>query len=590
MGMGVGGAWPLITAHAIATNPQTRSTPTLYIRKAVFRKVFAVNLQVRMRFGVFWIFLPLLADGQIITTLAGNQIRGFSDSSIALANLQNQCDPNRFEQTSHIAVDSRGTVYFADSNNQRIRRINPDGSLTTIAGDGAAPSTSCTAFNPVNDGASALAAHLYNPADLLVRPDGTIFVADQQNNRIRQIAPTGAISTVAGNGLHNLFSPGVPATSSPMDWPSALAFDSSGNVVFAEIHSNRIGRINAGTGRVEAIANPTADSRNLSKPAGIAVDRDGNVLIADTGNHRIRRATSGGVLTTVAGTGAQGFCGDSGPAASACFDTPMDVKLDSRGNLYVADTGNNRIRRIDAATGIVTTVVGPDTLRFPCAIALDANDDLYIVDWQNFRILKASFANVTAGGVVDGAGFSLPPAPGGIFSIFGTNLAGALTQASGTPLPTELGGVRVEVNGVAVPLYFVSPGQINAQLPYDAAPGAATLRVGGAAASFTIVPAAPAIFAALRQDTAVVAYVTGLGAVSPPVAGGTAAPFDTLSSANAGVTATIGGVAAQVLFAGLAPGFIGLGQVNVLIPPGATDLTLVLESNGQKSKPVAVRP
>ena len=542
-----------------------------------------------MRFGAFWILLPLLADGQIITTIAGNQIRGFSDSSIALANLQNQCDPNRFEQTSHIVVDSRGTVYFADSNNQRIRRINSDGSLTTVAGDGTAPSAACTAFNPVNDGPSASAAHLYGPADLLIRSDGTLIIADQQNNRIRQIAPSGAISTIAGNGLHNLFSPGVPATSSPMDWPSALAFDSSGNVLFAEIHSNRIGRINISTGRVEAIANATADSRNLSKPAGIAVDRDGNVLIADTGNHRIRRATPSGVLATVAGTGTQGFCGDNGPAAAACFDTPMDVKLDSRGNLYVADTGNNRIRRIDAASGIVTTVVGADVLRFPCAIALDASDDLYIVDWQNFRILKASFANIAAGGVVDGAAFSLPPAPGGIFSIFGTNLAAALTQASGAALPSELGGVRVEVNGAAVPLYFVSPGQINAQLPYDAAPGPATLRVGGMTAPFTIAPAAPAIFAALRQDTAVVAYVTGLGGVSPPLATGAAAPFDTLSTANAAVSATLGGISARVLFAGLAPGFIGLGQVNVLIPPDAPDLTLVLESNGQKSKPVAIR-
>jgi hypothetical protein len=203
--------------------------------------------------------------------------------------------------------------------------------------------------------------------------------------------------------------------------------------------------------------------------------------------------------------------------------------------------------------------------------------------------VKLSNPTVADGGVVDGAGFSLPPAPGGIFSIFGASLAPALTQASTTPLPVELGGVRVEVNGTAVPLYFVSPGQINAQLPYDAVPGPATLRVGGTTATFTIVPAAPAIFAAVRQDNAAVAYVTGLGAVSPPVASGAAAPFDTLSSSAATVSATIGGISAQVIFSGLAPGFIGLGQVNVLIPANATDLTLVLESNGQKSKPAAIR-
>jgi len=192
-------------------------------------------------------------------------------------------------------------------------------------------------------------------------------------------------------------------------------------------------------------------------------------------------------------------------------------------------------------------------------------------------------------GFVDGAGFSLPPAPGGIFSIFGNNLAGALEQAAAIPLPTQLGGVTVTVNGAAAPLYFVSPGQINAQLPYDAVPGPATLRIGAASANFTITAAAPAIFAALRQGTVAVAYVTGLGTNKPVVPTGAPAPFDVLSNANSKPTATIDGIPTDVAFAGLAPGFIGLGQVNVVIPPGATDLILVLESNGQKSKPVAIR-
>jgi uncharacterized protein (TIGR03437 family) len=536
------------------------------------------------------LLFPLLIHAQTVSTIAGDGIRGFSDTSIALANLQNQCDPARFEQTSQIAVDGRGVVFFADSNNQRIRRINADGTLTTIAGDGAAPAGSCAMFNPVNDGANALAARLYNPAGLVVRGDGTVIVADQQNNRIRQISPSGAISTIAGNGLHNVYSPGVPATASPMDWPGALALDAAGNVLFSEVHSNRIGRINVATGRIETLTPAGLPLPSiLNKPMGIAVDRAGSVLIADTGNHRIRRAAPDGSLTTIAGTGAPSFCGDGGPALAACFDTPMDVKVDSRGNIFVADTGNHRIRRIDAASGVVTTVVGPDTLRFPCAIALDANDDLYIVDWQNYRIRKVTSPSISAGGVVDGAGFSLPPAPGGIFSIYGSNLAPALAAASSTPLPMELGGVRVEVNGAAVPLYFVSPGQINAQLPYDAAVGTATLRIGGANAEFAIVAAAPAIFAALRQGTVAVAYVTGLGAVSPSVATGAVAPFETLSYAAATVSATVGGVPAQVQFAGLAPGFIGLGQVNVLIPAGVTDFSLVLEANGQKSKPVAIR-
>ena len=151
----------------------------------------------------------------------------------------------------------------------------------------------------------------------------------------------------------------------------------------------------------------------------------------------------------------------------------MDVKLDSRGNIYIADTGNHRIRRIDAASGNITTVAA-GTLNTPCAIALDANDDLYIVDWQNFLIRKVAFPSISPGGIVDGASFSAPPAPGGIFSIFGANLSTATEAFSTVPLPTTLAGVSLEINGAAVPLYLVSPGQINAQLPFDTAPGPAT--------------------------------------------------------------------------------------------------------------------
>ena len=229
----------------------------------------------------------------------------------------------------------------------------------------------------------AASPHLFNPADVLPLPNGNLVIADQQNNRILQISPSGTVTTIAGNGVHNLFVPGNPATASPMDWPSALAVDSAGLIYFSELHSNRIGRINA-DGKLATVAgNGFPGTATLTKPTGIAIDRDGNVLIADTGNHRIRKVTPNGILTTIAGTGTQSFCGDGGPALAACFDTPMDVKLDSRGNIYIADTGNHRIRRIDAASGTITTVAA-GTLNTPCAIALDANDNLYIVDWQNF--------------------------------------------------------------------------------------------------------------------------------------------------------------------------------------------------------------
>jgi uncharacterized protein (TIGR03437 family) len=381
-----------------------------------------------------------------------------------------------------------------------------------------------------------------------------------------------------------------------MDWPAALAVDSAGLIYFSELHSNRIGRINA-DGRLATIAgNGFPGTATLTKPTGIAIDRDNNVLIADTGNHRIRKATPNGTLTTIAGTGTQSFCGDGGPALSACFDTPMDIKLDSRGNVYIADTGNHRIRRIDAASGNITTVAA-GTLNTPCAIALDASDNLYIVDWQNFVIRKVAFPAIAPGGIVDGASFFAPPAPGGIFSVFGANFSAATESFSTVPLPTTLAGVSLEINGAAVPLYLVSPGQINAQLPFDTVPGPANAVIvtpagRTAATSFNVLPAAPAIFLAVPAGNGVItAYVTGLGAVSPAIPTGNPAPLDVLSNALAPLTATLGGVPATVQFAGLAPGFIGLGQVNILIPqdaPKGDAVPLVLETNGQKSKPAPV--
>jgi sugar lactone lactonase YvrE len=376
----------------------------------------------------FLVHSSLLAQSGVITTIAGRTpvngapVRGFDGdggpalaAALSLANLQNTCDPNRFEQTSHIAVDAKSNIYFTDSNGQRIRRIDPSGVITTIAGTGDQPGPACQAPGPVNDGGKALAARLFNPADVVVHPNGSLLIADQQNNRIRQITASGTISTIAGSGSHNLYAPGIPATTSPMDWPSSLVIDANGLIYFAEEHSNRIGKIGA-DGKLSTVVDldPTKFTATLNKPMGIAFDRNGGLLIADTGNHRIRRVDPSGAITTIAGSGREAFCGDGGPAINACFDTPMDVKADALGNIFVADTGNNRVRRIDPS-GTITTVAGTgipgrgadgiaataSALNFPCALALDADGSLYIVDWQNYLIRKVTFAaapSIAAGG------------------------------------------------------------------------------------------------------------------------------------------------------------------------------------------------
>jgi uncharacterized protein (TIGR03437 family) len=579
-----------------------------------------------------------LSHGQTgtITTLAGadpfngDVLRGFSGDSgpgilgaVALANVQNGCDPNRYEQMSHLSVDSKGNVYFADSNNQRIRKITPQGIVSTIAGSGTRTGTNsnCEPTSPVGDNQAALSATFYNPADVLALPNGNLVIADQQDNRIRQVTPDGVITTIGGNGLHNLFAPGVPATASPMDWPDALAVDSKGIIYFAEIHGYRVGKIGS-DGKFATVAgtgfpgyngdNIPATKANIGKPSGIALDTGGNLYIADQTNHRIRKVTPGGVITTIAGTGQPGFGGDGGDATSAALNTPMDVKVDSHSNVYIADMLNHRIRRIDG-NGVISTVAGtgvagrgPDgvaatssSLNFPAGLALDSNDDLYVADWQNYLIRRISFQPRPAlfsGGVVNAASFSAPAAPGSLISIFGSNLASSVSTASVAPWPTKLGDTSVQVNGVDVPIYFVSPQQINAQLPYEATVGTAVVAVtnslgSGDAVPLSVAPASCGIFQysgstrgiVLNQDgtlnspsnpevrgNVVVAFLTGQGAVNPPVPTGQVAPMTALSFAVQSFTAAIGGAQAAIQFLGLTPGFIGLAQANITIPAAAT--------------------
>jgi adhesin/invasin len=218
---------------------------------------------------------------------------------------------------------------------------------------------------------------------------------------------------------------------------------------------------------------------------------------------------------------------------------------------------------------------------------------------------------------VNAASFAAPAAPGAIFSIFGTNLAPASVAAETVPWPRSLAGVSVEVNGIPIPLNAVTPGQINAQLPYETAPGTASVVVitadgRSAPVTFEVAAAAPGIFTyggtvraiAANQDfslnapenpeargRALVFYVTGLGVVKPAAATGGPASADPLSNAVATIAATVGGVSAEVRFAGLTPGFVGLGQVNVIVPDGApTGDAVPVTIQGSKAATVSIRP
>jgi uncharacterized protein (TIGR03437 family) len=584
----------------------------------------------------------LSAQTGIITTIAGTGQRGFdgdggpaTQARIALANLQNECDPAQFEQLSHLVVDSSGAVWFTDSANHRIRRISREGVITTVAGAGQRPdiNSRCEPTGPIGDNGPASQARLYTPSDIVLHPNGNFIIVDEQNNRIRQVTPAGQISSIVGTGLHQFYAP-VSATSSGMDWPGPAVLDPQGLLVFAELHSNRVARVGtngvlvtiAGSG-IPGFAGDggPATAARLRNPTGIAYDASGNLYIADQGNDRIRRVTPQGGISTFAGDGDH-----------AVLYLPTDLDIDAQGNVYVADMGNHRIVRI-APNGSITTVAGNGragfsgdggsatdaSLNSPAGIAVDSSGSLYIIDWQNYRIRKVTFSSrpaISAGGVVNGASFSpspVPVSPGSIISIFGVNLAPSTALASAVPLPTELAGASVRINGIPAPLFFVSSGQINAQLPFEVPTGTATAIVRhaageSAAETFNVATAAVGIFqfpatnraVVLNQDGTVngpdnpeargrimVVFLTGQGPLSPPVPTGQAAPSSPLSFASLRATANIGRAAADVKFLGLTPGFVGLAQANIEVPATAAtgnEVVMFVSVDGQAGNTATV--
>lgn len=601
-------------------------------------------------------FIPVaMAQSGVITTIAGTT-RGYGgDGGIAvraqftLADVRNECDPGTYEELSHISVDRGGNIYVADTNNNRIRRIAPDGVITTVAGTGARPPIETAQCSPLGgdaetgDGGPATSAKLYGPSQAIVLANGVMLITDQKNNRIRQVTPQGTITTVVGTSRHSVFPPNFPANLAPLDWPSSIAVDAQNRGHFAELHSHRIARANsdgrlqviAGTGLPNAGADgPDATRSALSKPVHILFDAAGNLLVAEQGSHRIRRISPNGAIVTVAGNGTPGFSGDGGRATAAQLNQPNAVAVDAAGNIYIADMGNHRVRRV-TPDGTITTIAGngqagrgsdgvaatESALNIPCSVAVDANGDVLILDWQNYRIRKVTFGTrpvVAAGGVVNAASFAAAPvAPGGLVSIFGTNFAAQLTQASAVPLPLELGGVRVALDGTPLPLVFVSPGQINAQLPYGLREGNAMIQVTGPGgmsdlATVRIIAAAPGIFRMPGGNRGVVVnqngalntpetpegrgrvltvFLTGIGELDGTLEAGAAAPGNVLYRAAATVTATIGERTAEVLFTGLTPGFVGLAQANIVVPAEAAtadSVPLTVRVGGQASDTVQV--
>jgi YVTN family beta-propeller protein len=308
-----------------------------------------------------------------------------------------------------LARDSSGNIFIISAETSAAYRLDSKGQLTVVAGNGLQLY--------LGDGGPATEASMNDLSAIAVDVSGNLFLAQDGQSAIRRVdAKTGTISTVAGNGANGFDGDGGPATEAVLGNPQGVVVDAAGNILIADTSNNRIRRVNSVTGFISTIAgNGTAgfagdgglaSAAVLNTPQGLALDATGNLFFVDSGNYRIRRVDAKtGVITTVAGNGGRGFSGNGGPATNAMFNfigygVPPQVALDAAGDLYIADQFNQQIRRVDAKTGIITTVAGilaegyggdgglaiSAELSDPSGILVDPSGNLYIGDNDNNRV------------------------------------------------------------------------------------------------------------------------------------------------------------------------------------------------------------
>jgi uncharacterized protein (TIGR03437 family) len=554
--------------------------------------------------------LALCSAQGIITTVAGNGALGYSGD-------KGQATSAILNIPSDMAVDSTGNIYIVDRGNSVVRKVDPSGVITTFAGNGKAGYS--------GDGGPATAAELFLPVVIAVDSANNVYIGDAGSNGIRKVDTSGIISTFI-----------------VFEEANGLTFDSSGNLYVAD-HNSFMYKVSP-NGTQTTIVNRgfgfsgdggPALTAKISFPNGMAVDKAGNLYFADSGNNRIRKIDTSGIITTVAGNGSPGFTGDGGLATSAKIgsgltNTTQGVAVDSAGNLFFTDNQNNRVRKVDTA-GIITTVVGngnllnlgdggppasagliqPDSLRF------DSAGNLYIADTGHDRIRKVTGLAgggagsgppvISANGVVNGASFQPGIVANSWVTIQGVNLAPNTDNWSNSivngKLPTVLDGVSVSMGGKPAYIYYISAGQLNVLAP-DLTPGPVSVTVtsGGVTSAAVTVTASlygPAFFpwpgnqpVATRQDFSfavkagtfagattvpakpgevIILWGTGFGPTIPAAPGGVAVPGDQTYSTATLPVITINNVAATVYGAALAPGAAGLYQVAIQVPASLAD-------------------
>jgi uncharacterized protein (TIGR03437 family) len=470
-----------------------------------------------------------------ITRIAGDGTRGFAGDNGA-AREANITDVHG------IAVDSGGAVYISDTSNNRVRKIDTKGVITTFAGTGS-PGFS-------GDGAAGGKAQLWFPAGLAVDGSGNVFVTDYGNSTVRKITSSGMISTLAGTGSWGFSGDGSAANKAALANPMSVAVDAAGNVFIGDIGNNNIRRVGT-DGNIRTVATGVS-------PQSLAVDAAGNLYFVDGINSVVQKILPSGAILNIAGTGRDGFSGEGSQATLARLDHPAGIAIDAGGKLYVADSNNQVIR-------VLTPV--------PFSIG---------------SVTSAASASVQSG-----------IAPGEIVTLYGSAIGPAtLTRfsVSNGTIGSEIAGTQVFMNGFPAPLIYVSSNLIAAIAPYALANFSTAdiaIQYNGNTSSITQVPvdqAAPAIFtadstgsgqaAAVNQDGSlnsnskparagsfIALYITGDGQTNPAGVDGKLASAAPYPQTVLPVKVTVGGVNAVVNYAGATPTAVaGLTQVNVQIP------------------------